>query len=300
MSGFIAALRPLRPGQRTAGFNVDFHAIRHHGTNAILESHYVRKRSQRTRAVLTFFAQDHASAEMVYANADITKAQQSREILAFADYWHQATGAHPGLLVFDSQRTTYTVLDELTGQGITWLTLRMRGKAELARLAALPACDWRTVRIERPGRYRHPPRRPVLRPTPERRPGHHPDRHRRQPLPAPGQTPASLRHGHPGQDLAALPRRDGHLAHHHRHRHLRPESAQLPPSPHRRRLRRTGNPDPVVGRPQTPLHVPTTLIPSTKIKPQPKSVTGNRGQHVGGAGSSAPAAAAASTDELAA
>jgi hypothetical protein len=106
--------------------------------------------------VLTFFAQDHASAEMVYANADITKAAQSREILAFADYWHHATGAHPGLLVFDSQLTTYAVLDELTARGITWLTLRMRGKAELARLAALPAADWRTVRIDRAGRYRHP------------------------------------------------------------------------------------------------------------------------------------------------
>lgn len=156
LSGFITALRPFGLATGSSGFNLDFHAIRHHGQDAILERHYVPKRSQRTRAVLTFFAQDHASAEMVYANADITKTDQSREILAFADYWHQATGANPGLLVFDSQLTTYKVLDELTNRGITWLTLRMRGKAELARLAALPASDWRTVRIERPGRYRHP------------------------------------------------------------------------------------------------------------------------------------------------
>ena len=156
LSTFITALRPFGLATGAAGFNLDFHAIRHHGQDAILEEHYVPKRSQRTRAVLTFFAQDHASAEMVYANADITKADQSREVLAFADYWHQATGANPGLLVFDSQLTTYQVLDELTDRGITWLTLRMRGKAELARLAALPASDWRTVRIERPGRYHHP------------------------------------------------------------------------------------------------------------------------------------------------
>ena len=39
-------------------------------------------RSQRTRAVLTFFAQDHASTEMIYANADITKTEQAREISA--------------------------------------------------------------------------------------------------------------------------------------------------------------------------------------------------------------------------
>lgn len=156
LSTFITAVRPFGLATGTAGFNLDFHAIRHHGADAILEEHYVPKRSQRTRAVLTFFAQDHTSAEMVYTNADITKAAQSREVLAFADYWKQVTGANPGLLVFDSHLTTYKILDELTSRGITWLTLRMRGRAELARLAALPASDWRTVRIDRAGRYRNP------------------------------------------------------------------------------------------------------------------------------------------------
>ena len=60
-----------------------------------LEKHYVPKRSQRTRSVLTFFAQDHASTEMVYANADITKAEQAREIIAFADYWHASHRRRP-------------------------------------------------------------------------------------------------------------------------------------------------------------------------------------------------------------
>ena len=122
----------------------------------MLEKHYVPRRSQRTRAVLTFFAQDHASAEMVYANADITKAEQAREIIAFADYWNNATGSDPGLLVFDSQLTTYKILDELTARGINWLTLRQRGKTELARLAALPASAWKTVTIARTGQYRQP------------------------------------------------------------------------------------------------------------------------------------------------
>jgi hypothetical protein len=63
----------------------------------------VPRRSQRTRAVLTFFAQDHANSEMVYANADITEAEQAWEIIAFADYLRAATGADPGLLVFDSR-----------------------------------------------------------------------------------------------------------------------------------------------------------------------------------------------------
>ena len=156
LSGLVKALRPLGLATGEAGFNCDFHAIRHHGDQAVLEKHYVPRRSQRTRAVLTFFAQDHASADMVYSNADITKTEQAAEIIAFADYWNDATGSDPGLLVFDSQLTTYKILGQLTGRGITWLTLRQRGKTELARLAALPASAWKTATVARSGRYRRP------------------------------------------------------------------------------------------------------------------------------------------------
>jgi hypothetical protein len=62
----------------------------------------------------------------------------------------------PGLLVFDSKLTTYAVLDELRARGIDWLTLRQRGRATLEELAALPASAWKTYRIDRAGRYRHP------------------------------------------------------------------------------------------------------------------------------------------------
>lgn len=106
--------------------------------------------------MLTFFAQDHTSAEMVYANSELTKTEQAREIIAFCDYWHQATGADPGLLVFDSQLTNYKILNELTGRGTPWLTLRKRGDKELTRLAALPASAWKRITIDRAGRYRRP------------------------------------------------------------------------------------------------------------------------------------------------
>jgi transposase len=156
LTSLVQALRPLGLATGEAGFNCDFHAIRHHGDQAVLEKHYVPRRSQRTRAVLTFFAQDHATADMVYANADITKAEQAREIIAFAGYWQQATGSDPGLLVFDSQLTTYKILGELSARGIRWLTLRQRGKTELARLDALPAREWNGAVIARSGRYRRP------------------------------------------------------------------------------------------------------------------------------------------------
>ena len=156
LTGLVKALRGLGMASGAEGFNLDFHAIRHHGADTVLEKHYVPRRSQRTRAVLTFFAQDHASTEMVYANAELTKAEQAREIITFADYWHAATGEDPGLLVFDSQLTTYKVLDQLTARAIRWLTPRQRGHTELARLAALPAGKWKTATIARSGRYRRP------------------------------------------------------------------------------------------------------------------------------------------------
>jgi transposase len=139
-----------------AGFNLDFHAIRHHGEEVPLEKHYVPTRSQRTRSVLTFFAQDHASTEMVYANADLTKAEQAGEVLAFAEYWKAVSGKDPGLLCFDSQLTTYAMLEELCARGITFLTLRQRGKKVLETLAGLPASAWSTHTIKRTGRYRRP------------------------------------------------------------------------------------------------------------------------------------------------
>ena len=41
LSGLVTALRPLGLATGEAGFNCDFHAIRHHGDQAVLEKHYV-------------------------------------------------------------------------------------------------------------------------------------------------------------------------------------------------------------------------------------------------------------------
>jgi len=93
---------------------------------------------------------------MVYANADLTKAEQAGEVVAFAEYWKRVSGRDPGLLVFDSQLTTYAMLDELCARGITFLTLRQRGKKVLEALGALPHSAWTTHTIKRTGRYRRP------------------------------------------------------------------------------------------------------------------------------------------------
>jgi hypothetical protein len=106
--------------------NLDFHAVMHWGQDPALEKQYVPTRSQRTRSVLTFFAEGAQSHTLVYANADLFKATQNNEILTFADHWTNVTGRQPKLLIFDSKVTTQTTLGRLTDAGITFITLRAR------------------------------------------------------------------------------------------------------------------------------------------------------------------------------
>ena len=86
---FLAALdapmieRGLATGAE-AIFDLDFHAVMHWGHDPALEKHYVPTRSQRARSVLTFFAQDSGTHNLIYANADITKSTQAREVIASA------------------------------------------------------------------------------------------------------------------------------------------------------------------------------------------------------------------------
>ena len=103
-------------------------------------------------ASLTFWVRDRAGSEVVYARGNLRADERTREIIRFADFWKQATGADPGTLVFDSSLTTYPVLNELTGRGIRWLSARQRGRAELARLASLPSGAWTRAAAESAGR----------------------------------------------------------------------------------------------------------------------------------------------------
>lgn len=155
-----ALLQALVPRQQAAGlvggesFNLDFHAIVSFGEDEILDEHYVPRRSQRTRSVLSFFAQDGEHATLCYANADIAKHEHSHEIARFCEFWQQSTGQQPGLLVFDSQLTTHAELAALDEQDIGFITLRRRGSALMAQVAELPDDAWQPVRLDRPGKHR--------------------------------------------------------------------------------------------------------------------------------------------------
>lgn len=139
-----------------ADFDLDFHTIMHWGEDAALDKHYVARRSQRTRSVLTFFAHDADTHNLIYANADLHKATQAREVLAFCDHWRKLSGADPATLVFDQRLTTQDVLGQLDQRGVRFITLRMRSAALMRHITALDPTAWRTVTLDRDGNYRKP------------------------------------------------------------------------------------------------------------------------------------------------
>jgi hypothetical protein len=137
-------------------FDLDFHAVMHWGQDPVLEKHYVPTRSQRARSVLTFFAQDSGTHNLVYANADLAKATQAREVIAFCDHWKQASGADPHMLIMDQKVTTQPVLGELDARGVKFLTLRMRSPALIKQINALTSTDFKTITLDRSGKFNRP------------------------------------------------------------------------------------------------------------------------------------------------
>ena len=126
------------------------------GHDPALEKHYVPTRSQRARSVLTFFAQDTGTHNLVYANADLSKATQNREVIAFCDHWKHVSGADPAMLIMDQKVTTQPILGELDARGVKFATLRMRSPSLLKRISSLAASDYKTVTLNRPGPHNRP------------------------------------------------------------------------------------------------------------------------------------------------
>ena len=137
-------------------FDLDFHAVMHWGHDPALEKHYVPTRSQRARSVLTFFAQDSQTHNLVYASADIAKATQAREVIAFCDHWKNVSGKNPKMLVMDQKVTSQKVLGELDGRGVKFLTLRMRSPALIRHINSLSGKDYKAITLDRPGPHNKP------------------------------------------------------------------------------------------------------------------------------------------------
>jgi hypothetical protein len=134
-------------------FDLDFHAVMAWGHDPALEKHYVPTRSQRSRSVLTFFAQDTGTHNLVYANAGLTKATHNREVIAFCDHWKQVSGTDPKMLIMDQKVTTQAILDE---RGVKFATPRMRSPSLVKNINVLTSNDFKQITIARPGRHNKP------------------------------------------------------------------------------------------------------------------------------------------------
>ena len=118
-----------------SSFGLDFHTIPFHGEDALVEKHYVSKRSRRQKGILAFLAQDGEKRFFCYANSDLRKDQQDDEILQFVQFWKRRTGKLPEELIFDSKLTTHANLSRLDRQGVHFITLRRRGPKLVDELA---------------------------------------------------------------------------------------------------------------------------------------------------------------------
>ncbi len=151
LSGWVGALAPLLfPKANT--FALDFHPIPFRGDGSGLEQHFLPKRSKAGTSVQSFFAQEHESRVLCYANANLLRRDQSGEAMQFVEFWHEITGTDPEWLYFDSKVAPYPELSRLNQRGIWFVTIRRRGAAILRRLQALPAKQWRHAIIDTPHR----------------------------------------------------------------------------------------------------------------------------------------------------
>jgi Transposase DDE domain len=142
---------------RGQSFDLDFHTIPFHGEDALIEKHYVSKRSRRQKGILAFVAQDADTRVFCYANGELRKDEQNGEILRFVRFWKERTGRHPRELIFDSKLTTYAKLDELNRLGIDFITLRRRTPGLMRTIDQTPRSAWRRIELKGVSRqYKHP------------------------------------------------------------------------------------------------------------------------------------------------
>jgi hypothetical protein len=132
---------------RGRSFDVDFHTIPFHGADALVEKHYVSKRSRQQKGVLAFLAHDADTRVFCYAQADLRKDEQADAILQFVTFWKQRTGRVPEELIFDSKLTTYANLNRLNGQEVQFITLRRRSPSLLRIVANTPVSAWRRIEL---------------------------------------------------------------------------------------------------------------------------------------------------------
>lgn len=94
MQEWFDAMSKLKLPHGTS-FDLDFHTIPFHGEHALVEKHYVSKRSRRQKGILAFLAHDADAHVFCYVNSNIRKSSQNDEIIRFIKFWKKRTGKFP-------------------------------------------------------------------------------------------------------------------------------------------------------------------------------------------------------------
>ena len=103
--------------------------------------------------MLTFFAQEHDSRVLCYANANLTRADQPGELMRFVEFWHDLTGPRPAVAVLRLQGGALRRAVAAQPAGHLVRDDPPRGAAACsAACGRLPAAAWHGAVIDTPKR----------------------------------------------------------------------------------------------------------------------------------------------------
>ena len=134
------------------------HIVKTHRHFTTLQVSIPAPRAATFPAVLAGLPRDDKARLFCSVNGTVRKDTQNDEILRFAAYWKQHSGAWPCELIFDSRLTTYANLARIDALGIRFITLRRRAPRILDAIGAVPREDWKRITLHNVARaYRNPP-----------------------------------------------------------------------------------------------------------------------------------------------
>jgi len=138
-------------------FDLDFHAVMAWGSDPALEKHYVPTRSQRSRSVLTFFAQDSGTHNLLLRQRRPVQGHRRTARSSPSATTGRPPAAPTRTCWSPTRRSPPNPCSPNTGaRGVTFLTLRMRSPALLRHINSLRPADYKTITLDRSGRYNRP------------------------------------------------------------------------------------------------------------------------------------------------
>jgi len=133
--------------------NLDFTTIPYWGDAEHLENNWSGKRGKALASMLAILAHDPDSGIIEYGDTNVMHKNESEVVIEFLDFYRKSSDKVDDLkyLVFDSKFTNYEKLNELNKKGISFVTIRRRGKNIVDRLDKMPGSAWKKIRIEASG-----------------------------------------------------------------------------------------------------------------------------------------------------